>query len=126
MAPMQDRAPFRVIVAVTVLAGAIELIFSRDFLLDDALIHARSADLLLQGQVSTVDSSPIFLLLTAAGLRLGASFYVTKLLSIAAFSGLASVLAIRAWRERQPTLQALLCGFVVLVLSPFGVNWLAP
>src|SRR5215831_17010202 len=125
MAPMQDRAPFRIIVAVAVLAGIIELASSWDFLLDDALIHVRSADLLLQGQVSTVDSSPVFLLLTAAGLRLGASFYVTKLLSLAAFAGLAGVLAVRAWQERQPTLQALLTGFVVLVLSPFGVKWLA-
>ena len=125
MAPMQDRTLFRIIVAVAVLAGAIELAFSWNFLLDDALIHARSAALLLQGQVSTVDSSPLFLLLTAAGFRLGATFYVTKLLSVAAFAALAGVLVIRAWQERQPTLQALLTGLVVLVLSPFGVKWLA-
>jgi hypothetical protein len=122
---MQVRAPFRVIVAVAVLAGAIELVLSRDFLLDDALIHVRSADLLLQGPVSTVDSSPLFLLLTAAGLHLGASFWVTKLLSVAAFAGLAGVLVAAAWRERQPALQSLLSGLVVLVLSPFGVKWLA-
>src|SRR5215471_2594165 len=102
MAPMQDRALFRIIIAVAVLAGAIELVISRDFLLDDALIHVRSADLLLQGQASTIDSSPVFLLLTAAALRLGLSFYVTKLLSIAAFAALAGVLVIHAWREPQP------------------------
>ncbi len=122
---MQDRALFRIIVAVAVLAGAIELVISRDFLLDDALIHVRSADLLLQGQVSTVDSSPVFLLLTAAALHFGLSFYVTKLLSVAAFAALAGVLVIRAWREPQPARQALLSGLVVLVLSPFGVKWLA-
>jgi hypothetical protein len=80
---------------------------------------------LLQGQVSTVDSSPVFLLLTAAGLRLGASFYVTKVLSLAAFVVLAGALVVSAWRERQPTIQAVLSGLVVLVLSPFGVKWLA-
>jgi hypothetical protein len=122
---MQDRALFRIIIAVAVLAGAVELVVSRDFLLDDALIHVRSADLLLQGQVSTVDSSPLFLLLTAAGLRLGASLYVTKVLSLAAFAGLAGALVRRAWREQEPAPQARLSGLVVLVLSPFGVKWLA-
>lgn len=117
--------PFRMIVAAAVLAGGIELVLSRDFLLDDALIHVRSAGLLLQGQVSTVDSSPLFLLLTAAGLRLGASFYVTKLLSLATFTALAGALVVAAWRERQPAVQAVLCSLVVLVLSPFGVKWLA-
>src|SRR5262249_27106172 len=70
-------------------------------------------------------SSPLFLLLTAAGLRLGISFYVAKLLSLAAFAGLAGALVVAAWRERQPALQALLAGFAVLALSPFGVKWLA-
>src|SRR5262245_53033475 len=117
--------PFRLIIAMAALAGSVELVVSRDFLLDDALIHVRSADLLLQGQVSTVDSTPLFLFLTAAGLRLRISFYVAQLLSLAAFAGLAGALVVAAWRERQPALQALLAGFAVLALSPFGVKWLA-
>jgi hypothetical protein len=121
---MQARAPFLAVVAVAVLAGVIEVVLARHFLLDDALLHVRSAELLLQGQVSTVDSSPAFLLLTAAGLRLGASFEVTKLLSILGFAALVASLIVRAWRERHSAAGAMLAGLVVLVLSPFGVKWL--
>ena len=88
----------------------VEVVVARRFLLDDALIHVRSADLLLQAGFPTADgvsrsfanSSPLFLLLTAAGLALGGTFYVTKMLSLAAFGALVAVLIVAAWRERHP------------------------
>ncbi|MFI5032839.1 MAG: hypothetical protein ACHQPH_19255 [Reyranellales bacterium] len=110
----------------------VEVVVARHFLLDDALIHVRAADLLLQTGFPTADgvtrsfadSSPLYLLLTAAGLMLGGSFYVTKILSLAAFGALAALLVAAAWRERHPQARAIVLGLLVLVLSPFGVKWL--
>ena len=109
-----------------------EVVVARRFLLDDALIHVRSADLLLKTGFPTADgvtrsfadSSPLFLLLTAAGLALGGSFYVTKLLSLAAFGALVAVLIAAAWRERHPPAQLVIAALLLFVLSPFGVKWL--
>jgi hypothetical protein len=120
------------IVALAVLAGLVEVVVARHFLLDDALIHVRAADLLLQAGFPTADgvtrsfadSSPLFLLLTALGLALGGSFYVPKILSLAAFGGLVAVLVAAAWRERHPQARAIVIVLLVLVLSPFGVKWL--
>jgi hypothetical protein len=121
-----------VLIALAVLAGTVEVVVARRFLLDDALIHVRSADLLLQAGFPTADgvsrsfadSSPLYLLLTAAGLALGGSFYVTKLLSLAAFGALVALLVVAARRERHPQAQAIIVALLVLVLSPFGVKWL--
>jgi hypothetical protein len=120
------------IVALAVLAGLVEVVVARHFLLDDALIHVRSADLLLQAGFPTADgvtrsfadSSPLFLLLTALGLVLGGSFYVPKILSLAAFGGLVALLVIAAWRERHPQARVIVVALLVLALSPFGVKWL--
>lgn len=112
------------VVSLSALAGASGALFARHFLLDDALIHVRSAELLLQGQVSTVDSSPVFLLLTAGGLALGGSFYVTKLLSLASYIALVGLVLVQACRDPHPVIRALLFGFGALILSPFGVKWL--
>ncbi len=92
LAAVSRRGSLLALLALAVLAGAVEVIVARRFLLDDALIHVRWADLLLQAGFPTADgvtrsfadSSPLFLLLTAAGLALGGSFYVTKILSLAA------------------------------------------
>jgi hypothetical protein len=127
-----SRAALPIIVALALVAGTVEVVVARRFLLDDALIHVRSADLLLQAGFPTADgatrsfadSSPLFLLLTAAGLALGGSFYVTKILSLAAFGGLVAALIAAAWRERHPQAQAIVVAMLVLVLSPFGVKWL--
>ena len=99
---------------------------ARGFLLDDALIHVRNAESALQAGLPTsfADSSPLFLLLTAAGLAMGGSFTVTKLLSLVAFVGLVALLVAAAWRERHPVAQAIVAALLVLVLSPFGVKWL--
>ncbi|HEY4167777.1 MAG TPA: hypothetical protein VGM96_13420, partial [Reyranella sp.] len=121
-----------IIVALAVLAGAVEIFVARRFLLDDALIHVRWADLLLQAGFPTADgatrsfadSSPLYLLLTAAGLALGGSFTVTKILSLVAFVALVVLLIAAAWRERHPQAQAIIVVLLVLVLSPFGVKWL--
>jgi hypothetical protein len=110
----------------------VEVVVARQFLLDDALIHVRSADLLLQTGFSTADgvtrsfadSSPLYLLLTAAGLALGGSFYVTKLLSLAAFAALVAVLIAAAWRARHPPARLVIVALLLFVLSPFGVKWL--
>jgi hypothetical protein len=119
-------------VALAFLAGAVEVVVARGFLLDDALIHVRAAGLLLQAGFPTADgvtrsfadSSPLYLLLTAAGLALGASFTATKILSLAAFGALVALLAVAAWRERHPLAQGIVVALLVLVLSPFGVKWL--
>ncbi|MBS0524538.1 MAG: hypothetical protein JSS04_13000 [Proteobacteria bacterium] len=129
---MPNRASLLALIALAVLAGTAEVVVARGFLLDDALIHVRSADLLLRAGFPTADgvtrsfadSSPLFLLLTAAGLALGGSFYVTKLLSLAAFGGLVAALVATAWRERHTQAQAIVVALLVLVLSPFGVKWL--
>jgi hypothetical protein len=121
-----------VLIALAVLAGAVEVVVARQFLLDDALIHVRSADLLLQAGFPTADgvsrsfadSSPLFLLLTAAGLALGGSFYVTKLLSLVAFGALVAVLIVASRRERHAPARWVIVALLVLVLSPFGVKWL--
>jgi hypothetical protein len=126
------RASLLVILALAVPAGAIEVVVARGFLLDDALIHVRTAGLLLQAGFPTADgvtrsfadSSPLYLLLTAAGLALGGSFYVTKILSLAAFGGLVALLVMAAWRERHPQAEAIIVALLALVLSPFGVKWL--
>src|SRR6185503_3089701 len=73
---------------------------------------------------SFADSSPLFLLLTAAGLALGGTFYVTKLLSLAAFGALVAVLIVAAWRERHPPARWVIVAMLLFVLSPFGVKWL--
>jgi hypothetical protein len=127
-----NRASLLVLIALAVLAGMVEIVVARRFLLDDALIHVRSAGLLLQAGFPTADgatrsfadSSPLFLLLTAAGLALGGSFFVTKILSLAAFGALVALLVVAAWRERHPPAQAIIVALLVLVLSPFGVKWL--
>jgi hypothetical protein len=121
-----------VLIALAVLAGTVEVFVARRFLLDDALIHVRWADLLLRAGFPTADgvtrsfadSSPLYLLLTAAGLALGGSFYVTKIISLVAFGTLVALLVISAWRERHPQAQAVIVALLVLVLSPFGVKWL--
>jgi hypothetical protein len=121
-----------VLISLAVLAGIVEVVVARYFLLDDALIHVRAADLLLQAGFPTADgvtrsfadSSPLYLLLTAAGLMLGGSFYVTKILSLAAFAALVAVLTVAAWRERHPQARLVIVALLVLVLSPFGVKWL--
>ena len=110
----------------------VEIVVARRFLLDDALIHVRAAGLLLQAGFPTADgvtrsfadSSPLYLLLTAAGLALGGSFYVTKILSLTAFGALVALLVVAAWRERHPQAQAIMVALLALVLSPFGVKWL--
>src|SRR6185437_16100137 len=132
LAAVPRRAALPIIIALAALAGTVEVVVARRFLLDDALIHVRSADLLLQAAFPTVDgvtrsfadSSPLFLVLTAAGLALGGSFYVTKILSLAAFGALVAALIAAAWRERHPQAQAIVVALLVLVLSPFGVKWL--
>ena len=129
---MPSRASLSVLVALAVLAGTVEIVVARRFLLDDALIHVRAAGLLLRTgfptadgvTLSFADSSPLYLLLTAAGLALGGTFYVTKILSLAAFGALVALLAIGASRERHPQAQAIVVALLVLVLSPFGVKWL--
>ena len=132
LAAVPSRACLLVLISLAVLAGMVEVVVARHFLLDDALIHVRAADLLLQAGFPTADgvtrsfanSSPLYLLLTAAGLMLGGSFYVTKILSLAAFAALVALLAAAAWRERHPQARAIVLGLLVLVLSPFGVKWL--
>ncbi len=132
LAAVSRRGSLLALLALAVLAGAVEVIVARRFLLDDALIHVRWADLLLQAGFPTADgvtrsfadSSPLFLLLTAAGLALGGSFYVTKILSLAAFGALVALLVAAAWRERHPRAQAVIVALLVIVLSPFGVKWL--
>lgn len=123
---MPNRASLLALIALAILVGVVEIVVARGFLLDDALIHVRNADLALQAGLPTsfADSSPLFLLLTAAGLALGGSFYVTKILSLAAFIGLVALLVAAAWRERHPPAQAAIVALLVLVLSPFGVKWL--
>ncbi len=128
---MANRASL-LLIALAVLAGLVEIVVARHFLLDDALIHVRSADLLLQVGFPTADgvtrsfadSSPLFLALTALGLALGGSFTVPKLLSLAAFGALVALLVVAAWRERHPQARAIVVALLVLVLSPFGVKWL--
>ena len=132
LAAVPSRASLLVLVALAVLAGTVEIVVARRFLLDDALIHVRAAGLLLQAGFPTADgvtrsfadSSPLYLLLTAAGLALGGSFYVTKILSLAAFAALVALLLVAAWRERHPQAQAIIVALLVLVLSPFGIKWL--
>ena len=127
-----NRASLLVLIALAVIAGTVEIVEARGFLLDDALIHVRAAALLLQAGFPTADgvsrsfadSSPLFLALTAAGLALGGSFYVTKILSLAAFAALVALLSVAAWREPQPRAQAIIVALLGLVLSPFGVKWL--
>jgi hypothetical protein len=66
----------------------------------------------------------LFLALTAVGLALGGSFIVPKLLSLAAFGALVALMIVAAWRERHPTVRAIVVALLVLALSPFGVKWL--
>lgn len=132
LATVPSRAVLSVVIALAVLAGTIEVVVARGFLLDDALIHVRTAGLLLQAGFPTADgvtrsfadSSPLYLLLIAAGLALGASFTLTKMLSLAGFGALVALLAVAAWRERHPLAQGIVVALLVLVLSPFGVKWL--
>jgi hypothetical protein len=126
LAVVPNRASLLVLIALAVLAGAVEVVVARGFLLDDALIHVRNAESALHSGVPTsfADSSPLFLLLTTAGLALGGSFYVTKILSLAAFGALVALLVAATWRERHPPAQAIIVALLVLVLSPFGVKWL--
>ncbi len=121
-----NRATLLVLIAVAILAGMVETVMARHFLLDDALIHVRNADLVLHAGLpaSFADSSPLFLLVTAVGLALGGSFYVAKIVSVAAFGLLVTLLIAAAWRERHPPTQAVIVALLVLVLSPFGVKWL--
>lgn len=121
-----SRASLLVLIALAVLAATVEVAVARHFLLDDALIHVRNADLALHAGLPTsfADSSPLFLLVTAAGLALGGSFYVTKIVSVAAFGILVALLVAAAWRERHPPAQAVIVALLVLALSPFGVKWL--
>jgi len=120
------------VAGLAVLAGTIEVFVARHFLLDDALIHVRAADLLLQAGFPTfdgatrsfADSSPLFLLLTALGRSIGGSFYVAKILSLAAYGGLITLLLAAAWRERHPLARAVVLALLALALSPFGVKWL--
>jgi hypothetical protein len=134
MSPMSDRnTSVRFLIAAAVAAGTIQAVLARHFLLDDALIHVRYAELLLQAGFPTSDgvsrsfgdSSPAFLGLTALGLWLGGSYFVTKLLSLAGFAALMVLLAGAAWREQRSDLQAVLIAGLLLVVSPFGVKWLS-
>lgn len=105
--------------------------YSRYHLLDDALIHLRMAELLLQHGFVTTDgqavtfgtSSPIFLLATAALHAAIGSDFTTKILSVVAFIVLVAMLALLA--KRSAGLERLSwAALAVLTLSPMGIRWL--
>ena len=127
------NAHVSILVAVAAAAGVLQAWLARDYLLDDALIHVRAAALLLRAGFPTADgvtrsltdSSPAFLLLTAAGYWLTSSFYVTKILSLAGYLALIALLGRKALKETEPVPQALAVACLLLAVSPFAVRWLS-
>src|SRR5690242_10389373 len=105
--------------------------YSRYHLLDDALIHLRMAELLLEHGFVTTDgqavtfgtSSPLFLLATAALHAAIASDFTTKILSVVAYVALVVLVTLLAKRsvglERWSW-----AALAALTLSPMGIRWL--
>jgi hypothetical protein len=105
--------------------------YARYHMLDDALIHLRLAELLLEHGFVTTDgqavsfgtSSPLFMLLTAALHAVIASDFTTKIISVVGYGGLIGVLAVLVRRSRALE-QASWAALALLVLSPMGIRWL--
>jgi hypothetical protein len=105
--------------------------YARYHMLDDALIHLRMAELLLEHGFVTTDgqavtfgtSSPLFLLATATLHAVIASDFTTKILSVVAYVVLVAMLARRA--QRSAGLERLSwVALTALTLSPMGIRWL--
>ena len=124
--------PGRIVAAgAAVLYVGLMLWYSRYHMLDDALIHLRMAELLIQHGFVTTDghaaafatSSPLFLLLTAALHAAIDSDFTTKIISVAAYFGLLAMLA--ALIARSASVERAAWGAIaVLMMSPMGIRWL--
>jgi hypothetical protein len=117
-----DIAKAAVLAASGVWVG-IWLWFSRESMLDDALIHLRVADDLRRGVIDSGSSSPLWVGLLAAVSSVLKSPLVPKVLSILAYLGfLALVLA----RARTATRASKVALIVLLIgsISPLGIRWL--
>jgi hypothetical protein len=105
--------------------------YSRFHMLDDALIHLRYAELLLEHGFFTSDgsarnfgaSSPVFVLLAAAVHGLVETDFTTKFLSIVFYLALVCGLVVLTARASGPARVGWLI-LSVLVISPIGVRWL--
>ena len=114
-----------------VLYVGLMLWYSRYHMLDDALIHLRMAELLIQHGFVTTDgqvpafatSSPLFLLLTAALHAAIDSDFTTKIISVAAYLGLLAMLASLIARSVAVE-RAAWITLAALTLSPMGIRWL--
>lgn len=132
MRALPYRRPARIAAAgAVVLYMGLMLWYARYHMLDDALIHLRMAELLLEHGFVTTDgqavtfgtSSPLFLLLTAALHAVLASDFTTKFISVAAYGGLIAMIATLVRRSTAAE-RAGWVGFAALVLSPMGIRWL--
>jgi hypothetical protein len=105
--------------------------YARYHVLDDALIHLRLAELLLEHGFVTTDgeavsfgtSSPLFLLLTTALHAAIPSDFTTKIISIAAYGGLLALLTCLI-RRGTALERASWATLAMLVVSPMGIRWL--
>ncbi len=105
--------------------------FSRFHLLDDALIHLRYAELLVEHGFFTADgraasfgtSSPAFVLLAAMLHALAASDFTTKILSVAFYLAFIFGLAALALRGTGPA-RAGWVALIALALTPMALRWM--
>lgn len=105
--------------------------YSRYHMLDDALIHLRMAELLLQHGFVTTDgqavtfgtSSPLFLLIAAALHAAIDSDFTTKIISVVVYLGFVVLLARLVWRSTVLE-RASWTALLVLAASPMGIRWL--
>lgn len=132
MRALPYHRPGRIAAAgAAVLYVGLMLWYSRYHMLDDALIHLRMAELLIQHGFVTTDghaatfatSSPLFLLLTAALHVLIDGDFTTKITSVAAYLGLLAILAILI-RRSAALERSLWIILALLTLSPMGIRWL--
>jgi hypothetical protein len=125
------RRPGLIAAGAAVLYLGPMLWYARYHMLDDALIHLRLAELLLEHGFVTTDgqavsfgtSSPLFMLLTAALHAVIESDFTTKIISVVAYGGLIAVLALLV-RRSSAFEQASWAALALLILSPMGIRWL--
>ncbi|MFT5486209.1 MAG: hypothetical protein ACI9JL_004083 [Paracoccaceae bacterium] len=106
------------------------ILIGQDYVLDDAMIHMKFGELLLEhgfftgdGKTLSYPSSPVFTVIAAiSGWVLG-TFFATKIISILAYLALLGYLA----RSIAKTQWPINVGFYLILaatLSPFGIRWL--
>jgi hypothetical protein len=133
MRALPYRRPGRIAAAgAAVLYLGLMLWYSRYHMLDDALIHLRMAELLLQHGFVTTDgqavtfgtSSPLFLLITAALHAAIDSDFTTKIISVLAYLALIAML-VRLVRRSAALERGSWIALAVVAASPMGIRWLS-